>query len=255
MRRLLLIALVFAFAWTESGLALAQSQEDRRGPPRRSVGLGVLASPNPYRDASTEVFPIPVLVLRGEQVSFVGLRLSVHLVEQGPWSLDAIAQPRFGGFDPADSAFLEGMEEREFTLDAGLELTWESPRWSVSFDVLRDVLSRSDGLEMSVDVQRSFAYARWRISPGFGVGWQDDELADYYYGVRPAEARAGRPTYDPGSTLVPSVGIEVARSFPNPRWSVRGIIDVELLPSAVTNSPIIEDDYSAFAVAAVAYSF
>ena len=247
MRTLLVVALLCVVCVTP---LLAQE-----GPPRRSIGLGLLASPNPYRGSDTNVFPIPVVVLRGERVSFVGIRLSAHLWKEGAWSFDAIAQPRFGGFDPDDSPFLKGMEERELSLDAGVELQWQSREWAVSVDALQDVLSRSEGFESSVNVQRRYQFGRWFISPGVGLAWQSEKLADYYYGVRRNEAREGRPVYEPSSALVPSLGVDIVHVFANPRWSARLLLDVELLPDKLNDSPIIEDDWSAFMAVAGSYSF
>ena len=235
--------------------ALAREADAPQGPPRRSVGLGILAAPDPYKGSDTDFFPIPIVVLRGERVSFVGVRLSVHAWKQGPWSLDAIAQPRFAGFDPDDSPFLEGMEEREFSLDAGLELTWQSPKWAVSVDVLQDLLSRSEGFETSVSLQRRYSVRRWFIVPSVGLGWQSDKLVDYYYGVRRGEVREGRPFFEPGSALVPSVGLDVTYVFRNPRWSARALADIELYPGSVKDSPIIDDGYGAFLALAAAYNF
>ena len=247
MQKILVAAILCAFCVTP---LLAQE-----GPPRRSAGLGFLASPDPYRGSDANFFPIPVVVLRGERVSFVGIRLSAHLWKQGAWSFDAIAQPRFGGFDPDDSPFLEGMEEREFSVDAGVELQWQSRKWAVSVDALQDVLSRSEGFETGAKVQRRYQFGRWFISPGVGLGWQSSKLTRYYYGVRESEARVGRPAYEPGSALVPSVGVDIVHVFANPRWSARMLIDAELLPSELADSPIIEDDWSAFVAIAASYNF
>lgn len=247
MRKVLVAAILCTLALTP---LLAQE-----GPPRRSIGLGFLAAPDPYRGSDANFFPIPVVVLRGERVSFVGIRLSVHLWEEGAWSVDAIAQPRFGGFDPDDSRFLEGMEEREFSVDAGVELQWQSRKWAVSVDALQDLLSRSEGFETGVTVQRRYQFGRWFVSPGIGLGWQSEKLTDYYYGVRPGEARPGRPASEPGSALVPSAGVDIVHVFANPRWSARMLIDAELLPDALADSPIIEDDWSAFVAIAVSYNF
>ena len=42
------------------------------------------------------------------------------------------------------------------------------------------------------------------------VALRDQRLNDYYYGVRPEEARADRPAYEAQSGVVPEIGFYAA---------------------------------------------
>lgn len=211
--------------------------------PQWTLGLGLVASPSPYVGVDAEIFPIPVVGLRRERFYLQGVRAGYALAPpDGPWRVDLLTQVRFQGYEADDSPFLRGMEDRDFSLDAGLLLAWEGERWSSDLTLLTDVLDESGGQEAALTVSRTFRVGRrLQIAPEAGVTWQSGDLVDHYYGVRPDEARPFRPAYEAGSTLDGLVGVQGRYLFDR-RLSLFYFLRAELLGSEVEDSPIVDDD-------------
>lgn len=77
---------------------------------------------------------------------------------------------------------------------------------------------------------------------------------DHYYGVRPEEARPGRPVYEPGSTLNGRLQLQAFYSLA-PRWMLVGFLRLESLGREIEDSPIVEDSTSYFGLLALTYRF
>jgi outer membrane protein len=67
---------------------------------------------------------------------------------------------------------------------------------------------------------------------------RDGDLNNYYYGVRPEEARPDRPAYEAQNGIVPEVGFYAAYQLTT-RWRLFGGASVSRLPDTVAGSPIV----------------
>lgn len=224
--------------------------------PQWTLGLGLVASPSPYVGVDADVFPIPVVGLRWDRFYLQGVRAGYALAPpEGPWRVDLLTQVRFQGYEADDSPFLRGMEDRDFSLDAGVLLGWQGERWSSDLTLLTDVLDESGGQEAALTVARTFRFGRrLQIAPEAGVTWQSEDLVDHYYGVRPDEARPFRPAYEAGSTLDGLVGVQGRYLFAR-RLSLFYFLRAELLGGEVEDSPIVDDDTAFTALVGLTWAF
>jgi outer membrane protein len=72
----------------------------------------------------------------------------------------------------------------------------------VSLEWMLDASGESKGQTIELGLERSFqAAGRFMFTPSVAALWLDKKYADYYYGVRSTEARAGRPAYIADSTM------------------------------------------------------
>jgi outer membrane protein len=102
-------------------------------------------------------------------------------------------------------------------------------------------------------------YSPWRFGPvrlDFGVGaeWQSDDMANYYYGVLPQEARPGRPAYAPGSAVNLTAGAFVFTPVSR-RLLLQSFVRYERFDSNIEASPIVDRSGAVTGFAALSYAF
>lgn len=240
MRNFLLLALFLPFA------ATAQDADDDRW----MLGLGASVRQSPYAGEGTRVRPFPLLRYEGERVFWRGLTGGVHLYDGDVLRVDALAGVRFDGFDIEDLGATELrangvdpllLEDRDDGIDAGLRATWRSRAGSLRLEALADVSGTSKGQEVSLEYGYRFDLGRLTLQPNVGARWMSSDLANYYYGVLDEEIARGVTPYRTGSALVPKVGMDVAWPLVG-KWALFGALEYEFLPSAITDSPLMEPD-------------
>lgn len=223
--------------------------------PQWSLGLGVIASPEPYAGLDdVDLQPVPLLTYRHGRFRFQGIEAGYTLLGGEAWRLDAVARGRFGGYDAEDSPFLRGMRDRRFTADAGLEATYQPAATGLELSLVHDVLDRHGGWAAGASLFHEWGVRRWRITPRLGAEWGSDDLLDYYFGVRPGEAAPGRPAYAPGAAVTWEAGVSVLYLSPA-RWTLFALAQLERLPGEVDASPIVVDDTAVSGFVGVGYRF
>lgn len=236
--------------------AVAQPPGGPQNGPRNgwSLGVAVISSPEPYVGADNDTLVVPALSVTAGRFSFRGIAAAWKLGEWGDLEAEALVRARFSGYDAEDSPFLEGMEDRRKSADLGLELTWERERFGLRLTPAVDVLGRSDGAEVSLEAFVPFRFGPVRLEPRAGLSWESSDLADYYYGVRPEEARPDRPAYGVGATLNTTAGLFVFSPLGR-RLAFQGFLKLDRLGSEIADSPIVDDATALTAFGAVSYRF
>lgn len=219
-----------------------------------SIGAGAVYSNGLYEGADDEFIGAPFIYLEKGQF-FIKVRTAGYRLYQDELlALDVIGQWRFDGYDEDDSDFLEGMDDREMTIDGGAALTVFDGWGQTTVSYVGDMLSRHSGQELSINYSKTFTCGKWSITPGVGVRYFSSSLGDYYYGVQPDEAIAGRPAYDVHDTWNPYVGTLVGYQF-NEQWSVRTSARYTMLDDDIEDSSIVEDGYDLLMMFGVVYNF
>jgi outer membrane protein len=219
-----------------------------------SLGLGVISAPRPYVGASNQVLVIPLVGLEYKRLSVQGIRVGYHLVDRADLTVDVRARYSFDGLDPNDSPFLDGMAARDGTVEAGLGLDWTPSAWAVRLTAFTDVLGRSDGQEVGVDLSRTWTFGRyrWGLTPAIGAVWQSSNLIDYYYGVPAEEARPGRPAYSGGSAINLRASLLVFYRI-SARFNAIGLFQTQWLDNEIDDSPIVDERRSTFGLLGLNY--
>jgi outer membrane protein len=230
--------------------ALAQNADVPDQKPRWGIGLGAAVSDSVYAGEGTRVKPFPLLTYEGERFYWRGISGGAHLLRSGGWTVDATLSARMDGIDRDDFGTAELAQrgvnrallaDRDNGLDAGAAVHWRGTAGQLEFGVKGDVSGASKGYEASVKYAYPFQLGGTRISPFVGVSHMSKKLANYYFGTLPEEAARGVVNYQPGSTLVPRVGIEIMRPFAQ-RWAVIGNVSYRRLPGKISDSPLVEKD-------------
>jgi outer membrane protein len=219
-----------------------------------SVGGGFVASPRPYLGSDAKVIPIPVVGLRYKRWFVQGIRGGYDVIEKGAFTGSLFAQARFRGLEPEASAFLEGMEPRKKSADAGGELAYRGRPIGFRAAFVSDALGRSNGQEFSAVAVTGAPLGRFLILLGAGPHWLSAKRVDYYYGVRKDEVRPGRPAYVGNSTWNLDINLTVNVKITE-KWRLFTIVNREGFGSGITDSPLV-DRSSAFAmVTSLTYNF
>lgn len=244
--------LVAAFLCCSPSITHAEEQVERPGP--WQLGVGVIVLDKPYTGMDTEFKPIPVVGYIGERLQVFGPRASYLLAGNETFSLRADSIIRFSGYEPADSAALQGMDERDMTLEAGLTVSAGGAFGELALSVLTDVLDRHSGQEAVLRYGYEFAGERLTFTPFAGLRWISSNLADYYYGVRAEEATPSRAAYAAPSSTTPLVGL-TARYRLSSHWGVFGLLTYEQLDGGLRDSPIVENDHSSLLLLTLTRNF
>ena len=239
-------------------LAAAQPPADSQRPaaPSKRFGVGpaVLVTTEAYAglDASSEARAIPLIELETPRFFIQGTGAGITLWEQGPWRVRSGLQWRFAGFNVEDGPLFAGMESRSGTLDADVQVSWSQRSWGLDFRVSHDVLSRYDDIVADFGINFPQRFGSWIVVPSLDLSWESDGYVDYYFGVRAEEATASRPAYRGESAWTWGAGLRTVWPFAE-RWSLFGLAKVERLPSGITDSPLVDDDWRAVTILGTTY--
>lgn len=226
------------------------------------TGLGVGASKgqSPYQGVSDNPNTIPAFIsYEGKKGYFRGIEAGYYIWQQGDrsnrLSLSLLASGRMEGYHSSDSRYLRGMDERTWSLDGGLGLSWRQGKHHYSLKAVTDLLGKHEGQEITA------AYSYWipltqRLSlmPTAQVNWLSGNLLDYYYGVQDKEVdlALGRTAYRAGADLQYSAGFNLMWQ-PAERFSVLLMARTRWLSDSATDSPLVDRDTISGVMAAVIF--
>ncbi|MCM8814321.1 MAG: MipA/OmpV family protein [Candidatus Omnitrophica bacterium] len=256
-RRAAAILILISFAPGGGDRPCAAEERSAGAPSKRwSAGVGAIYTDNPYKGTDGHDFlSIPFVSFRGSWLTIQGPQVSCLLKKWEQIALAGMIEYRFGGYDADDSDDLAGMTARRQSVDAGLSCSLPITRYAqASFSVLRDILRRHRGVSGRLTVASYVPYKKWFVSPYCGLQLLNKTFSDYYFGVRAAEARAGRPEYHPGTCYNPIAGVRAGYTFAEAYTAVLGA-EIKVLDPAIADSPIVGEERMSSIQAAVLYQF
>ena len=92
------------------------------------------------------------------------------------------------------------------------------------------------------------------MRPRLPLDWRDARLVNYYSGVRPSEATAMRPAFEPGGGVNLELGLSAAYRL-SERWRLIGGVSATRWSSGVRASPIVESRTQLAGQLGLAYDF
>lgn len=200
------------------------------------LGAGVGIEQSPYKGDSSRVLPFPLVYFDNKWVQAVGTTIDLKI---GSWSGVSVALrgqfSLFDGYKGSDAPILNGMENRKGALWYGPALSWGTEFGTLSGSFL---LGGNKGERAKIGFEKSFAFGKFSIAPHVGVEWLSNKYVDYYYGVRQAEARAGRAAYSAGSAVNVSAGSRIDYR-PTKHQTIFLDVGVSRLGDGITDSPIV----------------
>ena len=197
---------------------------------------------------------IPLVLYNGKYVFFRGTAAGLHVVNKDAIELNLLARARLHRLDPGDTAFLDGIEPREQSLDGGAEIRLRGKWGELQSAWLTDTLARHRGESAELSYRYTLNYGRLTLSPFVGWEWYDDDLTNYYFGVSREEAQPGLPEYSPGSSNWFSVGLNTSYAL-NDRTLFFANLSLGDVDPVVENSPIVDAQHRAAFYLGGAYVF
>ena len=223
-----------------------------------SVGAGAIMTRNPYKGVGIESRGIPIFLYRTERLSLYGPMMSYSLFEDDDWEIKGLAKVRFEGYEEDDSRFLQGMDDRKWTLEMGGSLSKNFLNGKITADLTADILNEHQGYELgfyySYDFRRFLENPALTLTPNVGLGYRSSQLNDYYYGVRASEAIVSRAEYHAGDSTGLITGLRM-NYFHSENLSFMALVSFEWLGNEIRNSPIVDEDHIESFLIGIMYSF
>jgi outer membrane protein len=247
-----LVAILFLIA--ASWCCGAEEGEKTGEKPMARIGGGAVAHSKPYAEVNAGAYPAPLFLYEGYQFYWRGLVVGCRLLSGEDWSVGPVIQPHFDGFNEDDSPSLDGMDDRDWPVGAGISVSWLTKIGFFGLSGVTDILGKHKGQELEFSYKVLFNLGGFDFIPSAGMRWKSQDLVDYYYGVRPREARAGRSTYEGEPALDPFVRLAVRRKLTE-RWSFLAAAQYEWLDDEIRGSPLVDADYDASFMVGMFYSW
>ncbi|HOW43476.1 MAG TPA: MipA/OmpV family protein [Candidatus Omnitrophota bacterium] len=217
------------------------------------LGAGVMMIESPYKGVDDDVYPVPVLIFESQRF-FVDKTVAGYYFNDKSHALRwaVIGSVRLQGYEADDSSDLNGMQDRDGALDGGLRMIWKNRIVEMILEGVTDVSGAHQGQELRLSVCKELFEGF--LTPKASIKWQSDDLADYYYGVRPNEARAGRVEYSADADFEYTAGITVGLPL-GKKWALFGDIECAFLGDEAEDSPVVGQDTRMRYVMGVVYRF
>lgn len=266
MRRLLLILLLLAGPaaaqsgyydlerWTDSGAAVLPAKPQQW----RGVIAGGLGFGPPFLGSdSFEAKVLPLAELEFRNTFFASTRkgIGAYLIRRNKFRLGVRGTLDLGR-DSSDDDFLAGLPNIDPGLEVGALAEYFAGPWRFRGAVRQEVLDGHGGFLFNADI----AYGgRWSRDVSLIVGLDttvmSDSYAQSYFGVDPADARAGRPAFEAGFGIR-DVGIFAQAIYDiSPAFFVSADARAGLLLFDAADSPLSIEDFQFFGGAMIGYRF
>lgn len=202
------------------------------------VGAGIEASP--YKNFGTKFTPIPLLYLDNKWIHAFGTTLDLRVGKWAGVNVGLRGKYAIGdGYKGSDAPILNGMQNRHGAFWYGPSLSWHTTFGTLSGDFLE---GGNKGQQAEIGFSKKFEYGRFTFTPHAGVEWHSSKYVDYYYGVQPSEALAGRPAYSGKSTWNESIGTRIDYRLTT-HQAVMLDVGISHLGTGITNSPLVGKRY------------
>lgn len=216
------------------------------------VGLGGIVKVEPYNGSKNKALILPYIDAKYNGFYIRGLEGGFEQ-KIGDVSAALMLKGRLDGYKSSDSDELGGMEERKYALDGGIKLAYQYKNiGSFSIGALTDISGVHKGCEFFTEYSRAHFFDKSTLIPFASIRFQDEKLANYYYGVKENEAKPSRAAYLPSSAINYEMGARYIYAI-DQKSSIITIISYTLLDDKITKSPII--DKNGVAKAAIFYGY
>ncbi len=203
------------------------------------IGLGAAVIDRPYRDYDNETKALPIVYFENRWMEVNAGRFDFKINKSDDLSFRVRARYALDGYDPHDSNYLRGMEERDDSVWAGAAVVWNSSIAEISAEYLVDAMDNSSGSRARIQAERRFGMGRFGLTPRLAAEWVDDKYVDYYYGVRPEEVTLARPSYEGDATVNVEAGLRLDYS-PAERHSLFLDVAATEFGDEIKESPLVE---------------
>lgn len=219
------------------------------------IGVGVLPATSGSDELRAMVLPV-IQASYAERFYINALRAGVWLVDSDDRRLriGLAADARFG-WKAGDGRRTHGMDDRDFSIDVGPALRWQTDYGTINAQWGFDAGSASKGQSAQLQFVRAIIRGPGlRLNGLLGITWNDSRMNDYYFGVSAREASPDRPAYRAGAGTQLQAGINGAWPVGNRGSLLFGLMATRL-GNAQADSPIVETRIQPLAYTGYGWTF
>lgn len=150
---------------------------------------------------------------------------------------------------------LDGLSPRRLALLGGIEYGAYYQSTGVSVQLLSDLIGVHRGQEIRAGLDQRLYQGHNRFTVAGGVVWQNDDLVDYYYGLKAGELGQNPDlTYQAGDSVTPYVRLDWQRPLAK-SWTLQASLQQKWFGRAIKESPLVERDGSTTVFVGGVYHF
>lgn len=243
MKYIFLICLLFT-------CQLFANEQDKSG-----IGIGGIISESKYKGIDKETTVIPLIKYNANNFYIKGIEFGYKEIDTESFKLNYILAPKLSHYDSGDSPYLEGMDDREMTVEAGVSLVYKLPLISLGTKIKFDTLGVHKGYDIGFRIGSFLPLSKiFFISPSYSKVYLSSNLANYYYGVKSSEETSTREAYNVGKTTMNIYGITFIYKLTKDINTNLTITQTKLSDD-IKDSPIIKDKDFNTLIMGVSYTF
>ena len=225
-----------------------------------TLGGGEYFQTMPYKGVDTKYIPTPVVFFDNHifyvRWSQVGVYFLGAKEDDFIWAFSITAQPRPNGYNSSDSEYLAGMENRDSTIEGGLEFMIKKGDNRLHILALTDLLNKHEAYLIKTELATKFKLKKLSFYPSVIGFYQSSDFLDYYYGVQKKEVDTtiNRGYYKPNAGY--QIALQTYIEYPiTKKLSTLLNIRADRLSNEVTDSPIVDKNYYYSGMLSLIYTF
>ncbi|WP_035025648.1 outer membrane protein OmpV [Enterovibrio calviensis] len=217
---------------------------------------GVAGVSDLYKDQKDSVVPIVNVGYQGDDfnIDFSGANYRVYGTDSDRVNIGVLLTSPGLAYDDDTSDFLKGMDDRDLSVDLGLNADFRLGNGVISTYFQHDVSGAYKGYLAGARYFDLYTIGKADLLSFAGVMLQSKDFVDYYFGVNPNEARVNRPAYTGDSSVAYELGYKLIYPL-SENWNLTQSTQYTRLGSEVADSPIVDSANQWVVGAAVAYYF
>ena len=218
------------------------------------VGLGMISEDEGYTEVGSDSTAVPIFIINYGKFYLMGPKFGYQLYGNNNYTFGLIGNYRLDGYEAEDSPYLKGMDDRDGTLDIGVEYSYDTGFGKIGIEVVADTLGKHEGYQADISFSYPINFDNGQLSPYIGAEYRSDDLVNYYYGVKSTEVTQIRQFYQADSAVNLVMGIR-STWFSGPHHRFVAMLQFKAFDDSIKDSPIIDADDAYNMIFGYAYVF
>ena len=205
------------------------------------VGIGIISEDAGYTEVGSDSTAVPIFLVNYGKFYLMGPKFGYQLYGNDNYAFGLTGNYRLEGYEAEDSPSLMGMDDRDGTLDLGVEYSYDTGFGKIGIEFVADTLGTHEGYQADVSFSYPINFDNGQLSPYIGAEHRSDDLVNYYYGVKSTEVTQIRQSYQADSAVNLVMGIRSAW-FSGPHHRFVAMVQFKAFDDSIKDSPIVDAD-------------
>jgi outer membrane protein len=220
------------------------------------IGSGLTYGEEFYKDTDDEWTPLFDFGYLGEDLSLSssGLGYQFYQGKSIPLNLSVKLHLSHSGYEPSDSDFLNGMQERDPSYDASIIGDFHTSWGVTSLYLSHDITNSYDSFNFGASQFFPIDLGQFTITPSLSAHYFSKKFNQYYFGVESNESNVNRTRYSPNSDFVLDFSYYLSYQF-SKNWQLINSTTFVYYGSEITDSPIVSTEHQIYSSIGAYYYF